>query len=118
MEKTTLGLELVEYHDVIRLGFYYADKPVIIPFPNVSEDVHHLFTLSIASNKDRQVPIVTYPFITIYENIYVCIEAEYLKFSHIYVCNEDSTPGLHQTVYMGNLQVIFFCVISVIIFII
>lgn len=63
---------------IIRPGFYYVDKQIIITFQfsTVPVDVYDLFRLSVVPSKDKQALIPSYPFIATYENVFMYMEAE------------------------------------------
>lgn len=86
-----IELELRQYYDIIKAGYYYDDKKIVIAFrfPIVSEDTYTLYKLSIVPNKNNQVLIPPYPFIATNGNTFMYMEAECPKLNNNrYLCEQ------------------------------
>lgn len=100
-----LDLEIREYYNIIKPGFYYVGKQIVIIFsiPIVSRDTYELYRLSIVPNKNRQALIPPYPFLATNELSFVYMEAECPKLKNWYLCEKKfshqvrSTPDCIQT---------------------
>lgn len=83
-----LNLEIREYYDLIKPGFFYVGNQIVITLkiPVFSSDNYDLYKLSIAPNKLGQALIPPYPLIATNRKGYVYIEAECPKFNNWYLC--------------------------------
>lgn len=85
-----IDLELREYYDIIKPGYYFSNNRIVIIFklPIFAQDTYDLYKLSVAPNKYQQALIPPYPLIATNSNGYVYMEAECPKFSNWYLCGE------------------------------
>lgn len=93
-----LELELRQYYDVIKPGYYYSGNKVVIVFkiPIFAIESYDLYKLSIAPNKLRQALIPPYPLIATSRKGYVYIEAECPKYNTWYLCEDKMNHQLRQ----------------------
>lgn len=86
-----LESDLREYYSIIKPGYYYVDKRIVIilKFPIVSPRKFELFKLSIVPNKFQQTFIPTFPFIATDGKAFFYIEAECPKFNQYHLCTEN-----------------------------
>lgn len=91
-----LDLELREYYDIIKPGYYYTEKKIVIifRFPVFSNIIFNLYKLSIVPNKNHQALIPSYPFIATSEMTFVYMEAECPKVRNWFLCEK----GTHHQV--------------------
>lgn len=85
-----LDAELREYYRVIKPGYYYTGKRIVIifKFPIISPDQLELYKLAIIPNKFMYTFIPPSPFIATNKKIFEYIEAECPKFSKYHLCKE------------------------------
>lgn len=85
-----LDADLREYYAVIKPGYYYTDKRIVIIFkvPIVSPDKFKLYRLAIVPNKLMYTFIPPYPFIATDGKVFEYIEAECPKFNQFHLCEE------------------------------
>lgn len=85
-----LDVSFREYVDIIKLGYYYSNKSLVLVFkiPIVTPKTYTLYKLSPAPNKDNNVLIPTKPFIAIHDKDFMYIEAECPKYSIWYLCED------------------------------
>lgn len=85
-----LDVELRDYYDIIKPGYYYSENTIIIiyGFPILSPNIYILYKLAILPNKYNETIIPPYPMIAINNNSYLYIEAECPKLQSIYLCDE------------------------------
>lgn len=85
-----LDLEFREYYNVIKGGYYFSGKRIVITFkfPIVSRDIYDLYKLSILPNKFNQSVIPPYPFIATNRNSFMYIETECPKVTKWFICEE------------------------------
>ncbi|CAK1582402.1 unnamed protein product [Parnassius mnemosyne] len=93
-----LQLELREYYDIIKPGYYYSDNRIVIIFniPLFTKDSYNLYKLSMAPNKFKQALVPPFPLIATNRKGYVYIEAECPKFKDWYLCGETMDHQLRQ----------------------
>lgn len=91
-----LELNLREYYDIIRLGYYYVEDKVVIVYkvPIGSRTTYDLYKLSIAPNKNNQILIPPLPYLAIHRDDFVYIEAECPKYTPWYLCEEKINHGI------------------------
>lgn len=84
-----LDIDLREYYDIIKPGYFYVEKQIVIifGFPIISPSIYFLFKLTIIPNKYNQTLIPPYPMIAIDGNSYLYIEAECPKLKSMYLCD-------------------------------
>lgn len=97
-KEKVLELELRQYYDIIKPGYYYSGDKIVIIFkmPIFSKDSYDLYKLAVAPNKLKQALIPPYPYIATNSNGYVYIEAECPKYSNWYLCGEKMAHQLRQ----------------------
>lgn len=85
-----LTLELREYYNIIRPGYYFAGKRIVITFkfPIASKDIFDFYRLTVVPNKFNQSIIPTYPFMASTRQAFMYIETECPKLSNWYLCDE------------------------------
>lgn len=88
-----LDLNIREYFDVMKLGYYYDKENIILVFkvPIVYPRTYNLYKLSLVPNKNNEVIIPTYPYIAMHENDFMYMEAECPKTSLWYICEARSS---------------------------
>uniref|UniRef100_A0A2A4JNX4 Envelope fusion protein n=1 Tax=Heliothis virescens TaxID=7102 RepID=A0A2A4JNX4_HELVI len=93
-----LDLELRQYYDIIKPGYYYSGNQIVIIFkiPIFAIESYDLYKLSIAPNKFRQALIPPYPLIATSRKGYVYIEAECPKYNNWYICEDKMNHQLQQ----------------------
>ena len=93
-----LDLELREYYDLIKPGYYYSGNQIVIVFklPIFAVDNYDLYRLSIAPNKFKQALIPPFPLIATNRKGYVYIEAECPKYNNWYLCGDKMDHQLRQ----------------------
>jgi hypothetical protein len=94
-----LDPDIREYYDIIKAGFYYNGKQIVIVFsiPIVSIDRYELYRLAIVPNKEQQVLIPPYPFLATNEVSFMYMEAECPKLNHWYLCEKKITQQIRNT---------------------
>lgn len=94
-----LQLELREYYDIIKPGYFYSGNKIVIIFklPIFTEDRFDLYKLSMAPNRFKQTLVPPYPLIATNSKGYVYIEAECPKYRSWYLCEEKMAHQLRQT---------------------
>ncbi|KAL0832338.1 hypothetical protein ABMA28_001771 [Loxostege sticticalis] len=94
-----LELELREYYDIIKPGYFYSDNKIVIIFkiPIFSRDRFDLYKLSMAPNRNKQVLVPPFPLIATNRKGYVYIEAECPKYNNWYLCGEKMDHQLSRT---------------------
>lgn len=90
-----LDLEVRDYYDIIKLGYFYRGNQIVIVFkvPIAYPIIYYLYKLSIVPNKFHKVLIPTLPFIAISGKDSLYIEAECPKVNSLYLC--DSKTKYH-----------------------
>uniref|UniRef100_A0A2A4JUV0 Envelope fusion protein n=1 Tax=Heliothis virescens TaxID=7102 RepID=A0A2A4JUV0_HELVI len=90
-----LDLELRDYYDVIKLGYFYINNEIVIVFkvPIAFPSKYNLYKLSIVPNKHSKVLLPPLPFIAISELDSMYMEAECPKVNSLYLC--ETTPKYH-----------------------
>lgn len=85
-----LDLDIREYFDIIRLGFYYVGNEIVIvyKFPIILSSTYDMYKLSIIPNKKHEILIPPFPYLVIHEKDFKYIEAECPKTSKWYICDE------------------------------
>lgn len=93
-----IDLELREYYDIIKPGYYYSGSQIIIifKFPIFAIETYDLYKLSIAPNKFRQALIPPHPLIATSRKGYVYIEAECPKYNNWYLCGKTTSHQLRE----------------------
>ncbi|KAJ8719597.1 hypothetical protein PYW08_011772 [Mythimna loreyi] len=93
-----LDLELRQYYDIIKPGYYYSGNQIVIIFkvPIFAIENYDLYKLSIAPNRFRQALIPPYPLIATSRKGYVYIEAECPKYNTWYICGDKMNHQLRQ----------------------
>jgi hypothetical protein len=93
-----LELELREYYDLIKPGYYYSGEQIVITFklPIFTTYSYDLYKLSIAPNKFGQVLIPPYPLIATNRKGYVYVEAECPKYNNWYLCGSKMDHQLRE----------------------
>lgn len=91
-EGQILKLGFREYFDIVKLGYYYNDKNLVIVFklPITYPTTYDLYKLSIIPNKDFKALIPPQPYIAIHDKDFMYIEAECPKLSLFYLCEDKS----------------------------
>ncbi|KAJ0180293.1 hypothetical protein K1T71_003697 [Dendrolimus kikuchii] len=94
-----LDLDLREYYDLIKPGYYYSGSQIVIIFkiPIFTVDIYELYKLAIAPNKFKQALIPPFPLIATNKNDYVYMEAECPKYNNWYLCEEKMDHHLRKT---------------------
>ncbi|XP_026319513.1 uncharacterized protein LOC113230006 [Hyposmocoma kahamanoa] len=82
--------DLREYYNIIKSGYYYAGKRIVIIFkvPIISPGQFDFYKLSLVPNKNFMTFIPPYPFLATNSKTFMYIEAECPKFNHQYLCEE------------------------------
>lgn len=85
-----LDLNIRDYFDIMKLGYYYDKENIIIVFrvPIVYPKTYNLYKLSLVPNKNNKVIIPSYPYIAMHSNDFMYIEAECPKTSLWYICED------------------------------
>lgn len=85
-----LDVELRDYYNIIKPGYYYSENQIIIifGFPIISRNIYTLYKLSVLPNKYNEIIIPPYPLIAINIDSYLYIEAECPKVQSVYLCDE------------------------------
>lgn len=85
-----LDADLREYYAIIKPGYYYTDKRIVIIFkvPVISPDKFELYRLAIVPNKYMYTFIPPYPFTATNGKVFKYIEAECPKFNRYHLCEE------------------------------
>lgn len=88
-----LDLEYREYYDIIKPGYYFSDKRIVITlkFPIISTQNYELYKLSVLPNRYNQSIIPPYPLIVTNKQAFMYIEAECPKRGSQYLCEENMT---------------------------
>lgn len=89
-ENQILDVPFTEYLNIIKLGYYYSNKSLVLVFkiPIVFPKTHILYKLSPTPNKDNNVLILTQLYIAIYDKDFIYIETECQKYSLWYLCDD------------------------------
>ena len=87
-----LELELRDYYDVIKLGYFYKDNQIVIVFkvPIAFPPIYNLYKLSTVPNKNNKILLPTSPFIAISGQDSMYMEAECPKVNSLYICEAKS----------------------------
>lgn len=85
-----LELDLRQYYDVIKPGYYFSGKRIVITlkFPIVSPTEYDLFRLAIVPNKNNQSILPPYPLIASNRQAFMYIETECPKYNTRFLCEE------------------------------
>lgn len=85
-----LSVSFREYLDVIKLGYYYTNRNVVLVFkiPIIIPKTYTFYKLSPAPNKNDHVLIPSYPYIAIHDEDFMYIETECPKSSLWYLCED------------------------------
>lgn len=85
-----IDLDIREYFDIIRLGFYYVGNEIVIvyKFPIVLPSSYEMYKLSIIPNMYHEILTPPFPYLAIHEKDFKYIEAECPKTSKWYLCEE------------------------------
>nr|XP_037875420.1 uncharacterized protein LOC119630360 [Bombyx mori] len=107
-ENRILNVDLREYYNIIKPGYYYVGKKIVIvfKFPVISPDEFELYKLTIAPNKHQLTFVPPYPFIATNKKAFMYIEAECPKYNRYYLCEEninhqprDDPDCIHDLIY-------------------
>lgn len=81
-------LELRDYYDIIKLGYFYRDNQIVIVFkmPIAFPQLYNLYKLSVIPNKNNQILLPTLPYIAISGEDSTYMEAECPKVNSLYLC--------------------------------
>lgn len=94
-----LDADLREYYTIIKPGYYYTEKRIVIIFkiPVISPDKFELYRLAIIPNRLMYTLIPPYPYIATNGKVFKYIEAECPKFNQYHLCEEgiNHQPGGH-----------------------
>ncbi|XP_022822053.1 uncharacterized protein LOC111354978 [Spodoptera litura] len=93
-----VDLDIREYYDLIKPGYYYSGSQIVIVFklPIFATDSFDLYKLSIAPNKFKQALIPPFPLIATNRKGFVYIEAECPKYDNWYLCADKMDHQLRQ----------------------
>lgn len=93
-----VDLDIREYYDLIRPGYYYSGSQIVIVFklPIFTKENFDLYKLSVAPNKFKQALIPPFPLIATNRKGYVYIEAECPKYNNWYLCDDKMNHQLRQ----------------------
>ncbi|CAH0692022.1 unnamed protein product [Spodoptera exigua] len=83
-----LDLELRDYYDIMKLGYFYRDNQIVIVFkmPIAFPQLYNLYKLSVIPNRNNQILIPTSPYIAISGKDSTYMEAECPKVNSLYLC--------------------------------
>lgn len=99
-----LDADLREYYTVIKPGYYYINKRIVIifKFPIISLDKFEFYRLAIVPNKLMYTLIPPYPYLATNGKVFKYIEAECPKFNQYHLCEE----GIDRQPTRGHLDCI------------
>lgn len=83
-----LDIELREYYDRIKLGYFYVDNKIVVVFkiPLVLPITYDFYKLSIIPNKNHAALIPVHPYVAIHSTDSLYIETECPKTNSWYLC--------------------------------
>lgn len=87
-----LNIELRNYYDVIKLGYFYLDNQIVLVFkvPIAFPPIYNLYKLSLVPNKHNKILLTNSPFIAISGQDSMYMEAECPKVDSLYLCEAKS----------------------------
>lgn len=85
-----LDIELREYYDTLKLGYFYVDNKIVIMFklPLILPTTYDFYKLSIIPNKNHLALIPIRPYIAIHNTDSMYIETECPKTNSWYLCEK------------------------------
>lgn len=91
-----LDVNFREFLDIIKLGYYYNDKMLVIVLkvPITYPKPYDLYKLAIAPNRNNKAIIPSYPYIAIHDEDIMYMEAECPKYNSRYLCEDKPSHHL------------------------